>query len=232
MSENDKIKPGFNLFLGFGLIIYCLVSFFTNPATFFFLQVDYLGGEAQIPASLALFFGYLLSVIGLKILADKRNPQNIFNRIILAENKLLKREKGRGRLSFIASFIIFLGVIAISYVVTRPSLETKLHQTWIMHELTYEGCPLEFGQLNINGINISFNGLTNSINFHSNNSLSLPGIESTSIQGQWKLMGDSLLIENTDNHNEIYGHKYAVKISNDTLSMNSKATVIKATRFF
>ena len=179
-----------------------------------------------------IIFWYLLSIIGLKILADKRNPRNIFSRIIIAENKLLRRKKSKGKLSLFVSFALFLGLIATGYAITRPSLKNKLQQTWIMHELTYQGCQIEFGHLTMNGFNISFNGISNSLSFQSNNSVRLPGIESTSIEGRWQLEGDSLLITSTVTHGEIYAHKYAVEFNGDSLKMNSGVTEIKATRLF
>lgn len=139
------------------------------------------------------------------------------------------------KLSTIARFIFFIFIISsligvIIYYSTKKSTKHLLCEyDWCVEPIRHANIILEpntIELLKINSLNCN-----EYATFRENGTVILPGINSSSIRGDWQLNGNILTITNIDTLREIYQQEFHMTIEDGHLSLSSNKTFINARAF-
>ena len=131
-------------------------------------------------------------------------------------------------------FILIVSAITtIAYLIIKPSkTELLTKPIWIIDKIYFNNKIVgpktvqEFTNLPGRG-NVDISGMGEIAIFSDNNTLMFPGINSTGIHGTWDRSGSEITLH-TDTLNNILGGVYGVDISDKTLTLKSRKTIITA----
>lgn len=138
---------------------------------------------------------------------------------------LIKKLRLVYRLMIIATlFTLVLG--GILYLASLPSnLERLTEKSWCLNRVTYKGedfTPNTVDQIRLSGWNYCEERIT----FRTNGTITLPGFNSSTIWGQWKLVNDSVQISETDTFGFVYHGLYDIDFSRMRLTLTSEQTTL------
>lgn len=124
------------------------------------------------------------------------------------------------------ALILLVLVVVVIYLLVKPSLyETLTEPTWCVHRVIYK--KESYAPFTNEGLVISTNGVCNeTISFHSNGQLKLPGFSTREIHGTWR-MGTRTVHIQTDTLQEIFEGQYLIQSTNNELTLSSGKTTIK-----
>ncbi len=122
--------------------------------------------------------------------------------------------------------IVIVTLVSIFYFATLPSTyENLTKHTWCVDRITYNDndCPVN----TISILQITGSGFCEeNIGLRTNGMLTLPGLNSRMVLGNWKLKNDSLYIMQTDTFDFVYNGTYTIDFSDNKLILKSKQTII------
>jgi hypothetical protein len=131
---------------------------------------------------------------------------------------------------------VILGIVLLTtiiYFIVRPSKAGLLCKTtWCIDHIYYKnklGWPKTKNAMYIVYTNGNIPCYENAI-FKNNGDISLPGINSRSVDGGWKLNDDGDLQLSVDTLNTSYQYTYSVEVSQNNLVLKSTQTTIYAHR--
>jgi hypothetical protein len=137
--------------------------------------------------------------------------------------------------------VIILLVLAISmfvsilYFVFKPdTYRTLIDTPWCVSKIYFQGKLIQPNTLEAVSLNL-IDGEGNSVNceslfFRGGHNIILPGINSNSVNGYWKLNDNETIFINAHVFSEIYNGTYDLDISPNQLTLKSKTTVIYANK--
>ncbi|MFT6844194.1 MAG: hypothetical protein ACJAUV_000366 [Flavobacteriales bacterium] len=127
------------------------------------------------------------------------------------------------RLMILIGFVVSL-ISGITYVVTLPStFEQLTEQYWCVDQIMFKG--KKYATNTHSFIQPSGMGFCQeSIGVNINGIINLPGFNSFSAKGKWILEGDTLYINKVDTFGFVYNGYYHVKLSGNTLILESENT--------
>jgi len=133
--------------------------------------------------------------------------------------------------------IIIITILSVAslttllYFIFRPSLyDTLTSHAWCVDKMTYKGKVIGPNTLD-KVIAISSKGDTGCyehIDFRKTHDIILPGINTNSLTGTWKLIDANRIIIAVDTLKEIFEGAYKVDVSNTKIVLKSKTTIIYA----
>ncbi len=130
------------------------------------------------------------------------------------------------RLIVLIAFVILLIAFSIIFI-TNPTTEQKLTDTaWCIENLVFQGKAY---QPNTTGLVIHFNnGCNESVSFDKNGQIIFPGFNSGLIHANWEFKDNKIHIYNSDTLGHVFNGIYNLKISHNSLKIESEKTKIIA----
>lgn len=131
-------------------------------------------------------------------------------------------------------FLLFV-VVATSCAIVlgiqlRPSPGELLRsQKWCIAAIAHDGKYVE--PSTVEGMRLVFSGCPEELTFHSNGTVSFPGIGTRQIYANWDLDGEYLNVSEADTLGELYNGLYAYQVTHSELIMRSRRTTIEASAF-
>jgi hypothetical protein len=169
----------------------------------------------------------VLEINGYLTAQQLSNEFDFFNFFDKITSKVPFLKNYRAEMRFIILSVIIVSIITLLiYVLTKPSdIDELTRKNWCMSYVEFEGknyIPVTFEMFKFSGY-----GLCDEfVDFMKNGDLRLPGFNSRTIYGKWKLKNNTLIISETDTFDFVYNGSYKLKISDSRLTLTSSKTKI------
>jgi len=140
----------------------------------------------------------------------------------------IKHQSPEIRLFLLTAFIL-IALSPVVYLMASPRNDYNLTKhNWCIDHIVYQGKAYKPSSPKIkkNQFSIQTNLCENHITFSDQGKLSLPGFNSSRINGYWFLDSDELEIYEVDNFSNIFDGYYHVESNGQTLTLISDSTVI------